>query len=147
MTVSLRDVNVPSPGLENRENLLCSTRFTHTMSTIHLAGLQNYTRVLPRSFMGTRLVTPSTCVWIPCPFLFLQRHHQNCVHWGTMSAMNEHKEDIQGAGVMWRRSPSLLWGTISKVSHSGETTKQLAPHRSPPPPHPPPCLLKKCKAR
>ena len=40
MSVSLGDINVPSPGLENSGNLLCSTRFTHTMSIIRLAGFQ-----------------------------------------------------------------------------------------------------------
>ena len=32
-----------SPAFDNGENLLHSTRFTHTMSTIYLAGLQVYT--------------------------------------------------------------------------------------------------------
>ena len=50
MHVSLRDVNVPSPGLENWGNVLCYTRFTHTMSMIHLAGLQDYATVLSRSY-------------------------------------------------------------------------------------------------
>ena len=32
-----------SPAFENGENLLYSTRFSHTMSTIYLAGLHKYT--------------------------------------------------------------------------------------------------------
>ena len=99
MHVSLRYVIVPLTCFQELGKLaMLHQVYPHHdplgwIASVHLEiqGCSPLSSVLSRPFMGTRLVTPLTCVWIPCPFLFSQRNvsiEVPCLYWMSVKRIS-----------------------------------------------------------